>query len=55
MNHDSRYQFHMGCGESLCSQWWQAALPVPVARKEPQVRQPKPVAGAAPRTGGRKA
>lgn len=21
MSHDGKYQFHMGCGEPLCSQW----------------------------------
>ena len=24
--HDRKYQFHMGCGEPLCSQWWRISL-----------------------------
>lgn len=24
--HDRKYQFHMGCGEPLCSQWWRVSL-----------------------------
>ena len=54
MSQDSRYQFHMGCGESLRSQWWQTALPLPAARKETDSRRPKPAAVKAPRRGGRK-
>jgi hypothetical protein len=54
MSQDNRYQFHMGCGESLLSQWWQTALPVPVVRKEAQARRVKPAAGHGQRRGGRK-
>ena len=54
MSQDNRYQFHMGCGESLRSQWWQTALPLPVVRKETDSCRTKPVADSAPRRGGRK-
>ena len=41
MSQDNRYQFHMGCGEALCSRWWQLAVPAPVARKTTPARVPK--------------
>lgn len=55
MSQDNRYQFHMGCGEPLCSQWWRAALTMPAQRRA-MTRQGKPAAagGKKPR-GGRKA
>jgi hypothetical protein len=55
MSQDNRYQFHMGCGEPLCSQWWQTALPLPAARKAPAARPRKPALTAGKARGGRKA
>ena len=55
MSQDNRYQFHMGCGEPLCSQWWQSALAAPMTRKVMVPRSRKPAAGSGKARGGRKA
>lgn len=54
MSQDNRYQFHMGCGEPLCSQWLRATLPAPVARKA-TVGRPRKKAAADKARGRRKA
>lgn len=56
MSQDIRYQFHMGCGEPLCSQWWRAVPSAPVTRQAPGNRARKPAAaGTGKARGGRKA
>ncbi|MCA1804025.1 MAG: hypothetical protein LC646_01365 [Xanthomonadaceae bacterium] len=54
MSQDNRYQFHMGCGEPLCSQWLRATLPAPVERKA-TVSLARKVAAADKARGRRKA
>lgn len=54
MSQDNRYQFHMGCGEPLCSQWLRATMPAPVAHKATVVR-PRKTAAADKARGRRKA
>ncbi|MCW9060077.1 MAG: hypothetical protein OQL11_14510 [Gammaproteobacteria bacterium] len=54
MSQDNRYQFHMGCGEPLCSQWLRATLAEPAARKT-TVSRPRKTVTADKARGRRKA
>ena len=53
MSQDSKYQFHMGCGESLRSQWWSAGLVAEVLHKGRPPKRERVHVPCKPR-GGRK-
>ncbi len=54
MSQDSKYQFHMGCGESLRSQWWSAGVAAEALHKGRPTKHVRAVPARRKTRGGRK-